>query len=123
MKRLLSFALTAGMCLVLLAGCSGGSQKTIEDSRWDGDVVSGAMNGYSIVFRDGKAYFGTTYETDSVIISSGLELTYTISGGSMTFKSAEDNRSVVMTYDGKTFTDNTDPDKCAFEAGYVFRKQ
>jgi hypothetical protein len=81
------------------------------------------MNGYSIVFYDGKAYFGTTYEPDSVIISSGLELTYTISGSSITFKSTEDSRSVVMAYDGKTITDNTDSDKCAFAAGYVFEKQ
>ncbi len=122
MKKTCALLLAAALCLVMLAGCSGAGKK-ISDSRWDGDAVSGAMNGYSIVFRGEKAYFGITYETESEIVADGLELTYSISGKNITFKSVEDERSVVMTYDGKTITDNTDPDKCAFEAGYVFTKR
>lgn len=123
MKKISALMLAAMFGLLFLAGCSGGSSKTISDSRWDGDTASGAVNGYSIVFRNEKAYFGITYETDSEIIAGGLELTYSISGKNITFKSVDDARTVVMTYDGKTITDNTDPDKCAFEAGYVFKKQ
>lgn len=99
------------------------SESTTLSGRWDGDTASGAMNGYSIVFYNGRAYFGITYEDDDYIINNGLELTYTISGNQITFNSVSDNRSVVMTYSGSTITDNADPEKCAFEAGYVFTKQ
>ncbi len=102
---------------------SDSNSKKIPDSRWDGDNASGAMNGYSIVFYNDRAYFGITYEDDEFIISNGLELTYTISGNKLTLNSVSDSRSVVMTYDGTTITDNPDKNKCAFEPGYVFRKQ
>lgn len=100
----------------------------IPDSRWDGGKAKDTggletLNGYSIVFRGGFAYFGTTYDTTDFITQQGTKMTYTIEGSRITFRSVKDPRSVVMTYSGSTITDNADPEKCAFEAGYVFRKQ
>lgn len=98
------------------------SDQTIPDSRWDGKQASGAMNGYSIIFCNEKAYFGTTYEDDDTIISSGQATTYTIEGGKIIFKAVGDPRTAIMSYDGTKITESVKKSETVFQPGYVFTK-
>lgn len=96
--------------------------QTIPNSRWDGSVIAGTMNGYSIIFSNGKAYLGITYEDDETIISSGQACTYDISDGKIYFKSVDDPRTGVMNYDGSTIKESSIKSETIFEPNYVFTK-
>lgn len=90
--------------------------QTIPDGRWDGGKAQDkggleTLNGYSIVFGGGFAYFGSTYDTADFIIQHGTKMTYDIQGNRITFRSVKDPRSSTMTYAGDAITDNTDPEQ------------
>jgi len=93
----------------------------ISNSRWDGKKASNASNGYSIIFKNGKAYLGTTLESDSTIISSGHQCTYEIKNGMIYFKSIGDSRTATMTYNGSEIVESSIKSETIFEQNYVFK--
>lgn len=94
---------------------------TISNSRWNGKKASSASNGYSIIFKNGKAYLGTTLESDSTIISSGHQCTYEVKNGKIYFKSIGDSRTATMTYDGSKIVESSVKSQTIFEQNYILK--
>ena len=94
----------------------------IGNSRWDGKNASGASNGYSIVFYNGKAYLGTTLESTSDIISGGQACTYQINDGKIYFKAVGDSRTATMSYTSTKLTESSKKSETMFEVNYVLYK-
>lgn len=92
---------------------------TIQNSRWDGKKTSNASNEYSIIFKNGKAYLGSTLESDSTIISSGHQCTYEIKNGKIYFKTIGDSRTATMTYSGDKIVESSVKSETIFEQNYV----
>ena len=104
------------------AKATSATSSTMKNSRWDGKKASGASNGYSIVFNNGKAYLGTTLESDSDIISGGQACTYQISKGYIYFKAVGDSRTATMSYDGTRIVESSKTSETIFQTNYVFTK-
>jgi len=88
-----------------------GNGETIPDSRWDSD------DGYTLIFYNGQAYLGTTFESDETILSEGQAATYEIQEGTIRFQAVGDPRTAAFSYDGSTMTDTNGE---MFELGSTF---
>lgn len=102
--------------------------QTVANSRWDGDRPSSTgsdgleqINGFSIVFQNGKAYFGTTYDTTADIISEGLEVTYTLSGSTIVFTNTDTDEKATCKYTNNTIVD-TNGTMTTID-GYIFYRK
>lgn len=71
----------------------------ISNSRWD------SSDGYSLLFRNGIVYLGTTMEDDSFILSNGTAANYTVKGAALVFQAVDDPRTATFDYNGSEMVD------------------
>lgn len=83
----------------------------IPNSRWD------SSDGYSLLFRNGIVYLGTTMEDDSFILGNGTAANYTVEGTALIFQAVNDPRTATFDYNGSEMVDTNGE---MFDAGSRF---
>jgi hypothetical protein len=88
-----------------LAACGGGGGGGVPNSVWEG---SGEIEGYTLIFQDGRAFFALVERSDAV------EETYSFSGGTGTFDEFGWSENVRFTINGSTLTMTDEGESVSF---------